>query len=62
VAEAAQNTSTNVGEAQTATEHLSKMATELRELVGRFKVGTGSAQKHDETPAMKAARRAAGAR
>jgi len=62
VAEAAQNTSTNVGEAQTATEHLSKMATELRELVGRFKVGAGSAQKHDETPAMKAARHAAGAR
>ncbi len=38
VADAAQNTSTNVGEAQTATEHLSKMANELRDLVGRFKV------------------------
>jgi methyl-accepting chemotaxis protein len=38
VADAAQNTSTNVGEAHTATEHLSKMANELRDLVGRFNV------------------------
>ncbi len=62
VAEAAQNTSTNVGEAQTATEHLSKMATELRELVGQFKVSAESAHQQDETPRMKAARHAAGAR
>jgi methyl-accepting chemotaxis protein len=39
VAQAAQDTSTNVGEAQKATEHLAAMANELRELVGRFKVG-----------------------
>jgi methyl-accepting chemotaxis protein len=61
VAEAAQNTSTNVGEAQTATEHLAKMANQLRDLVGRFKVGE-SAQEHGETHSMKAARHAAGAR
>jgi methyl-accepting chemotaxis protein len=41
VAEAAQNTSTNIGEAQTATEHLAQMANQLRDLVGRFKVGAG---------------------
>ena len=39
VAEAAQNTSTNVGEAQVATEHLAKMANQLRDQVSRFKVG-----------------------
>ncbi len=39
VAQAAQDTSTNVGEAQKASEHLSAMANELRELVGRFKIG-----------------------
>jgi methyl-accepting chemotaxis protein len=39
VAQAAQDTSTNVTQAQTATEHLAGMANELRELVGRFKVG-----------------------
>jgi methyl-accepting chemotaxis protein len=39
VANAAQSTSTNVGEAQTATEHMARMAKELRDLVGRFKVG-----------------------
>ncbi|MGB8012833.1 MAG: methyl-accepting chemotaxis protein, partial [Terriglobales bacterium] len=37
VAEAAQNTSTNVGEAQVATEHLAKMANQLRDQVSRFK-------------------------
>jgi len=42
VAEAAQNTSTNVGEAQTATEHLARMANQLRDQVGRFRVGAGS--------------------
>ncbi len=62
VADAAQNTSTNVGEAQTATEHLSKMANQLRDLVGQFKVGTESAKQQGEAPLMKAARHAAGAR
>ena len=66
VAEAAQNTSTNVGEAQTATEHLAKMANQLRDLVGRFKVGAESAKPAGEEPGantlMKAARHAAGAR
>jgi methyl-accepting chemotaxis protein len=46
VAGAAQSTSTNVGEAQTATEHLSKMANQLRDMVGQFKVAA-SAQEGD---------------
>ena len=62
VAEAAQSTSTSVGEAQTATEHLARMANQLRELVGRFKVGAQNPKKRDEAPLMKAASRAAGAR
>jgi methyl-accepting chemotaxis protein len=39
VADAAQNTSTAVSEAKAATEGLAEMASNLRELVGRFKVG-----------------------
>jgi methyl-accepting chemotaxis protein len=42
VAQAAQDTSTNVGEALTATQHLAGMASQLNELVGRFKVDGGS--------------------
>jgi methyl-accepting chemotaxis protein len=61
VADAAQNTSTTVGEAQTATEHLARMANQLRDLVGRFKVGAESAKPPGEDPLMKAARHAAGA-
>jgi methyl-accepting chemotaxis protein len=38
VAQAAQDTSTNVTEAQTATGHLASTASELHELVGRFKL------------------------
>jgi len=38
VAQAAQDTSNNVADAQKASEHLSSMATELREMVGRFKI------------------------
>jgi methyl-accepting chemotaxis protein len=62
VAEAAQNTSTNVGESQIATEHLAKMATELRDLVGQFNVGGESRRAADQDPRLKAARQAAGAR
>ncbi|MFY9845058.1 MAG: hypothetical protein WAK23_18250 [Terriglobales bacterium] len=71
VAEAAQNTSTNVGEAQTATEHLARMANQLRDQVGRFKVDTASAKHADGGPVTpitkiktkrKAAGHAAGAR
>jgi hypothetical protein len=60
----AQNTSTNVGEAQTATEHLSQMATELRDLVGQFKLGSANPTNHHHpiAPAVKVARQAAGAR
>jgi methyl-accepting chemotaxis protein len=60
VAEAAQSTSTSVGESQTATEHLSRMANQLRDLVGQFKVGDQTAQQQEEGPLMKA--RAVGAR
>jgi methyl-accepting chemotaxis protein len=42
VAQAAQDTSTNVGEALTATQHLATMASQLNELVGRFKVDGGN--------------------
>jgi methyl-accepting chemotaxis protein len=59
VADAAQSTSTNVGEAQTATQHLSKMANLLRDMVGQFKVGENASDQR-ETPALKAARQAAG--
>ena len=59
VAQAAQDTSTNVGEAQTATQHLASMANELRELVGRFKVGEAGKGHANAAPA--AYRRAAAA-
>jgi methyl-accepting chemotaxis protein len=62
VAQAAQNTSTNVGEAQTATEHLTKMANQLRDLVGQFKVNAGNSTQPHIASLPKAARHAAGAR
>jgi methyl-accepting chemotaxis protein len=62
VAQAAQNTSTNVGEAQTATEHLTKMANQLRDLVGQFKVNAGNSMQPHAASLPKAARHAAGAR
>jgi len=60
VAEAAQSTSTSVGEAQTATEHLARVANQLRDLVGRFKVEAAGAGRGYEAPAVKAAAHAAG--
>lgn len=60
VADAAQNTSTNVGEAQTATEHLSQMANHLRDLVGQFKVGTETSHHRAEAHSLKSAGHAAG--
>jgi methyl-accepting chemotaxis protein len=48
VAEGAQNTFRNVGEAQTATEHLARMANQLRDLVGRFKVGAAGEPDADQ--------------
>jgi methyl-accepting chemotaxis protein len=62
VAEAAQSTSTSVGEAQTATEHLAQVANELRDLVGRFKVDAGNAQRGYESSQPKAAAHAVGGR
>ena len=62
VAEAAQNTSTNVSEAQTATEHLAKMANQLRDLVGRFEVNAEPTAQLTAVPSPQAARHAAGAR
>ena len=62
VAEAAQSTSTSVGEAQTATEHLARVANELRDLVGHFKVDAGGARGGHESSRPKAAANAAGGR
>jgi len=44
VAQAAQDTSTHVGQSQQATEHLARTANELRDLVARFKVDDGQPQ------------------
>ncbi len=60
VAEAAQSTST-MWASRTATEHLSKMANQLRDLVGQFKVGPEGAQHHDGPRSVKAAGHSAGA-
>jgi hypothetical protein len=59
VAEAAQSTSTSVGEAQTAAEHLARMANQLRDQVGQFKVNARNQGQASFSP--KAARHAAGA-
>jgi methyl-accepting chemotaxis protein len=60
VAEVAQNTSTNVREAQSASEYLAKMATELRDLVSRFKIGADRPKKQGRDTSLKAAGHAAG--
>ena len=44
VAQAAQSTTSSVAEAQKATEHLAAMSTQLRELVGQFKIYDESGQ------------------
>jgi methyl-accepting chemotaxis protein len=49
------------GEAATATERLERMAMQLRDLVGRFKVRSESARQSDENHPPKAAATAAGA-
>ncbi len=46
VASAAQDTSTNVGEAQIASAQLSRMASQLHDLVGRFKVAADTKHQH----------------
>ena len=56
VAQAAQGTSNSVAESQKATDHLTAMSAELRELVGRFKI---SSRAGSDEPPMRA--RAAGA-
>ena len=60
VAQAAQDTSTNVGEAQTASQNLSVQATELRELVGRFKIGESGRSFASAPPARPRAAAATG--
>jgi methyl-accepting chemotaxis protein len=57
VADAAQNTSTNVGEAQTETEALARVANQLRDLVGQFKVSESA---RHEVSLVRAAGHAAG--
>jgi len=48
VAQAAQGTSNSVAESQKATDHLTAMSAELRELVGRFKISARAGS--DELP------------
>ena len=65
VADAAQDTSTNVGHAQTATDDLTRMANQLRDLVGNYEVHNESAMSNAKGPgadrSAKAVGRAAGA-
>lgn len=60
VAEAAQSTSNSVAEAQKATEHLSDMSSQLRKLVGQFKIGSEDHGMHSEPAASHASAAAAG--
>jgi methyl-accepting chemotaxis protein len=62
VVDAAQSTSTSVGDAQTATEHLARVLNRLRDLVGGFKVDAVGAKQESHAPEGKTAARAAGAR
>jgi methyl-accepting chemotaxis protein len=64
VAHAAQDTSNNVTQAQTATEHLAKMANQLRDQVSRFKVDGEGATRWGEGSSIqkKVAGHAAGGR
>ena len=65
VADAAQDTSTNVGHSQTATDDLTRMANQLRDLVGNYEVHNESAMSNVKGPgadrSAKAVGRAAGA-
>jgi methyl-accepting chemotaxis protein len=61
VAQAAQDTSTNVGEAQAATQHLASMASELRELVGQFRLGDGNSGRSSSGGASQTRSRSAAA-
>jgi methyl-accepting chemotaxis protein len=61
VADAAQDTSTNVGDAQAATDNLTRMANQLRDLVGNYEVSSEIAKKSDADRPKKAAGHAAGA-
>jgi methyl-accepting chemotaxis protein len=60
VADVAQNTSTNVREAQTASEYLAKMATQLRDLVSRFKIAAERSKEEGGDTLLKAASAASG--
>ncbi len=55
VAQAAQDTSTNVGEAQAATEHLAKMANQLRDQVSQFQLEDENRNRGDERPSVEKA-------
>jgi len=46
VATAAQSTSAGAGESHKAAQPLAQMSTELRELVGQFKVGSNGQERH----------------
>jgi methyl-accepting chemotaxis protein len=60
VAHAAKDTSTNVNEAQTATEHLARVANQLRDQISRFKVDNGQERSQIEGSRAKAVGQAAG--
>ena len=59
VAQEAQNTSTNVGEAQVAAEHLARLASQLRDLMSRFKIDADNLGARSATPALRARQAAA---
>ncbi len=61
VAEAAQSTSTNVGETHVAAEHLARMAAQLRDLMSRFTIGDSLERRGPESHA-EAAQHAVAAR
>jgi methyl-accepting chemotaxis protein len=55
VAEAAQNTSQSVSESQKATEHLAEMSSQMRALVGQFKISNGKEHLESKPMALGAA-------
>ncbi len=62
VAEMSENTATNVGEAQTAAEHVARLATELRDSMSHFKVGDAGRSRERREPQAGMAKRAAAGR
>jgi methyl-accepting chemotaxis protein len=55
VAEAASNTSQSVAESQKATEHLAEMSSQMRALVGQFKISHGKEHVESQQPLARGA-------